>query len=108
MPPSVQQALLEVCRRHLSPHGMAYISFNVAAGWSRLQPLRAALIEEALSCKPLSEVAIDSAIRLVPREISPITDIRASKEYRLRMAQVMLARGIRTAGMLDCPGSAGQ
>ncbi|HQS81040.1 MAG TPA: class I SAM-dependent methyltransferase [Thiobacillus sp.] len=45
VPPSVQQALLELCRRHLSPHGMAYISFNVAAGWSRLQPLRAALTE---------------------------------------------------------------
>lgn len=45
VPPAVQQALLEVCRRHLSPHGVAYISFNVAAGWQALQPLRAALIE---------------------------------------------------------------
>ena len=45
VPPSVQQALLKLCRRHLSSHGMAYISFNVAAGWSRLQPLRAALTE---------------------------------------------------------------
>jgi SAM-dependent methyltransferase len=44
-PPAVQQALLEVCRRHLSPRGIAYISFNVAAGWQALQPLRAALIE---------------------------------------------------------------
>jgi len=45
VPPAVQQALLEVCRRHLSPRGIAYISFNVAAGWQALQPLRAALIE---------------------------------------------------------------
>jgi SAM-dependent methyltransferase len=45
VPPAVQQALLEVCRRHLSPHGIAYVSFNVAAGWQALQPLRAALIE---------------------------------------------------------------
>ncbi|MHB1186712.1 methyltransferase domain-containing protein [Thiobacillus sp.] len=43
VPPSVQQALLEVCRRFLSPHGIAYISFNVAAGWQALQPLRSAL-----------------------------------------------------------------
>ncbi len=41
--PSVQQALLDACRRHLSPHGIAYVSFNVAAGWEKLQPLRAAL-----------------------------------------------------------------
>ncbi len=45
VPPAVRQALLDVCRRHLSPHGMAYISFNVAAGWHALQPLRTALIE---------------------------------------------------------------
>jgi len=43
VPPSVQHALLDVCRRHLSPHGIAYVSFNVAAGWEKLQPLRAVL-----------------------------------------------------------------
>lgn len=45
VPPAVQQALLEVCRRHLGERGVAYISFNVSAGWDRLQPLRSALIE---------------------------------------------------------------
>ncbi|OYW22999.1 MAG: hypothetical protein B7Z49_03925, partial [Hydrogenophilales bacterium 12-63-5] len=44
VPPAVQQALLEVCRRHLSPQGVAYISFNVTAGWSALRPLRDALL----------------------------------------------------------------
>ncbi len=34
VPPAVQQALLEACRRHLSPQGVAYVSFNVAAGWA--------------------------------------------------------------------------
>lgn len=43
VPPAVQQALLDVCRRHLSPQGVAYVSFNVSAGWEKLQPLRAAL-----------------------------------------------------------------
>lgn len=52
VPPSVQQALLDVCRRHLSPHGIAYISFNVAAGWHALQPLRAALIERTAAELP--------------------------------------------------------
>jgi len=52
VPPAVQQALLEVCRRHLSPHGIAYISFNVAAGWEKLQPLRAALIERTSAGLP--------------------------------------------------------
>lgn len=44
VPPAVQAALLDVCRRHLSPQGVAYVSFNVAAGWEKLQPLRQALL----------------------------------------------------------------
>ncbi|WP_310447885.1 methyltransferase domain-containing protein [Thiobacillus sp.] len=44
VPPTVQQALLDVCRRHLSPQGVAYVSFNVAAGWATLLPLREALL----------------------------------------------------------------
>ncbi len=48
VPPAVQEALLEVCRQHLAANGLAYISFNVAAGWDKLQRLRAALIESSL------------------------------------------------------------
>jgi SAM-dependent methyltransferase len=44
VPPTVRDALLDLCRRHLSPRGVAYISFNVAAGWHALEPLRAALL----------------------------------------------------------------
>jgi SAM-dependent methyltransferase len=44
VPPAVQQALLGLCRRRLTPHGVAYISFNVTAGWSALRPLRDALL----------------------------------------------------------------
>jgi len=44
VPPEVQQALLCVCRTHLAPKGLAYLSFNVSAGWQRLLPLRAALL----------------------------------------------------------------
>jgi len=52
VPPAVQQALLDVCRRHLSPQGIAYISFNVQAGWSALQPLRDALIARTAADLP--------------------------------------------------------
>ena len=44
VPPAVQQALLRVCHAHLNPHGLAYISFNVMAGWQQLLPLREALL----------------------------------------------------------------
>ena len=46
VPPEVQQALLRVCRTHLAPKGLAYLSFNVSAGWQKLLPLREALLAE--------------------------------------------------------------
>jgi SAM-dependent methyltransferase len=33
VPPAVQDGLLEACRRHLSPQGVAYISYNTYPGW---------------------------------------------------------------------------
>ena len=44
VPPAVQQALLARCRRHLSARGLAYVSFNVSAGWQPLRRLRATLL----------------------------------------------------------------
>ena len=44
VPHEVQQALLGVCRDYLTPQGLAYISFNVTAGWQKIWPLREALL----------------------------------------------------------------
>ncbi|MCL5060566.1 MAG: class I SAM-dependent methyltransferase, partial [Candidatus Thermoplasmatota archaeon] len=52
VPLAVQQALLDVCRHHLSAQGIAYISFNVDAGWQALQPLRTVLIERTAADLP--------------------------------------------------------
>jgi SAM-dependent methyltransferase len=34
IPAAAQQRLFAICQRHLSPHGIAYISFNTLPGWS--------------------------------------------------------------------------
>jgi carbon-monoxide dehydrogenase medium subunit len=60
-------------------------------------PARAPKIEAALDGRPLTEEAIRAAMDLAPAEIAPVTDLRASKEYRLHMARIMLARGLRAA-----------
>src|SRR3569832_567247 len=52
VPPAIQRALLDVCRRHLASQGVAYISFNVTAGWARLRPLRTALIKRTAADMP--------------------------------------------------------
>lgn len=64
VPPAVQQALLDVCRRHLSPQGVAYISFNVAAGWATLLPLRTELIEHTAADLP-APARFEQALRVL-------------------------------------------
>jgi CO/xanthine dehydrogenase FAD-binding subunit len=71
--------------------------YRVAFGAVAPTPVRAARIEAALDGNPLSPELIDHAAALVPNEISPITDMRASREYRLAMSEVMLRRGLTAA-----------
>jgi len=59
--------------------------------------VRARRVEALLEGKALDPVLVARAMALVSEEISPITDIRASKEYRLRMSEVMLQRGLKAA-----------
>lgn len=33
VPPPVQDRMLDICRRHLAPNGVAYISYNTYPGW---------------------------------------------------------------------------
>lgn len=33
VPPAVQDKMLEICKRHLAPEGIAYISYNTFPGW---------------------------------------------------------------------------
>jgi len=56
---------------------------------------RAKKIEQLLNGKSLSDSLIEEAKELIEQEISPITDIRATKEYRIHMAKVMLERGLK-------------
>jgi CO/xanthine dehydrogenase FAD-binding subunit len=71
--------------------------FRVAFGSVAPTPVRGRKIEALLEGKDLSDDLIQDAVALLPQEISPITDIRASREYRMHMVGVMLERGLRAA-----------
>jgi carbon-monoxide dehydrogenase medium subunit len=58
---------------------------------------RARKIENLLNGKKLNDSLIEEAKKLIEEEISPITDIRATKEYRMHMAKVMFERALKTA-----------
>ena len=70
---------------------------RIALGALGPAPKRAATIEKFLAGKELSEENIAAASALVDAEISPITDIRATREYRLHMARILLERALREA-----------
>ncbi|OPL11920.1 MAG: hypothetical protein AVO39_11780 [delta proteobacterium MLS_D] len=71
--------------------------YRIAFGSVGPLPIRAEKIEALLAGKDLDEKLIQEAVKLVPEEISPQTDIRATAEYREHMSGVMLKRGLRAA-----------
>jgi carbon-monoxide dehydrogenase medium subunit len=71
--------------------------YRVSFGSVAPRPIRGTRIEELLNGQPLSDDLLQQATDLVPETISPITDIRASREYRMEMVKVMLRRGLETA-----------
>jgi SAM-dependent methyltransferase len=57
VPESVRKALLAACRRLLKPQGIAYISFNVEAGWKLYGWIRDALLkQDDASLSPMQRV----------------------------------------------------
>jgi carbon-monoxide dehydrogenase medium subunit len=71
--------------------------YRVAFGAVAPIPLRSGRIEALLNGKQLDPALITQAREIIPDEIVPITDIRASREYRQYMSEVMFERGLKTA-----------
>jgi carbon-monoxide dehydrogenase medium subunit len=71
--------------------------YRVAFGSVAPVPIRAKKIEKLLNGNPLDDHLINTAKELIPQEISPITDVRASQEYRMHMCGVMFERAIKAA-----------
>ncbi|NPA45492.1 MAG: xanthine dehydrogenase family protein subunit M [Chlorobi bacterium] len=63
-------------------------------------PKRATKTEEFLKGKEINDANIKEAQEILATEISPITDIRASKEYRTHIAKVMLEKGLKESSDL--------
>ena len=60
-------------------------------------PTRAQKIEALLNGKPLTDELLQQVKDRVEAEIAPITDIRASQEYRTHIIKVMLERGLKAS-----------
>ncbi len=86
----------------LAQGGLAVLAFSdntyrVAACALGPKPSRCPAAEAVLNGNKLSEKLLEKAGEAILAEISPISDIRSSKEYRRHMTRVMLERGLRAA-----------
>jgi len=86
----------------LSQAGVAVVvrpdnRYRVAYGAVGPVPFSAPTIEAFLDGKDLDGDTIEGAVGLVEGVISPITDVRATKEYRTHMCKVMLRRALAAA-----------
>ena len=68
--------------------GMARVAFGGMAA----TPKRAKAVEDALVGKPWTSATVEAALPAFAVDYQPITDMRASKEYRLLVAQNLLRR----------------
>jgi len=71
--------------------------YRVAFGAVGPTAVRARKLEAAVKGEEPSDDMLEAARKFITHATSPITDIRATAEYRVHMLEVMLERGIRAA-----------
>lgn len=72
-------------------------TYRVAFGSVAPVPARGLKLEAVLNGNTITDDLINKAKEIIPSEIFPITDVRATKEYRLQMVKVMFERAIKEA-----------
>lgn len=75
--------------------GFADKTFRIAFCAVGPVPKRSEKLETLLNGKDINDELIEKCKKIIEEEISPITDIRSTKEYRMHMIKVMLERGIK-------------
>ncbi|MFC5474984.1 xanthine dehydrogenase small subunit [Paraherbaspirillum soli] len=65
---------------------------RIAYGGMAATPKRAALTEAALRGQTWTEATLDAAIALMTQDFQPLSDMRASSDYRMKTAQNLLRR----------------
>ncbi len=68
---------------------------RIALGAVAPTPIRACETEKIMAGKRLGEMDLEFLGSQVEKEVSPIGDIRASEEYRRRMASALLQKTLR-------------
>lgn len=75
--------------------GFAGKTFRIAFCAVGPVPKRSEKMEALLNGKDINDEIIEKCKKIIEEEISPITDIRSTKEYRMHIIKVMFERGIK-------------
>lgn len=68
---------------------------RIALGAVAPTPIRAASAENTLHGQPISEEVVEQAARLALEDTQPISDVRASADYRKEVVKILLKRALR-------------
>jgi len=74
---------------------------RIALGGVAPTPVRAYTVEKALLGKPCTGEEIENQAQLLRKDISPITDVRGSAEYRKEVSVNLLSRALLTAAGME-------
>jgi len=69
-------------------------NYRISLSAVAVTPVRATKAEDFLKGKQLTEELAAEAAELALEAISPISDLRSSKEYRIHMCRIMVKRGL--------------
>ena len=72
----------------------AVIDARIVLGAVAPTPIRALAAEDMLTGKPLTDELLGRAASEARKEIAPISDVRASREYREKMTEVLVHRAL--------------
>lgn len=81
----------------LSPQGDTIQDVRIALGAVAPTPIRAAQAEAVLTGKPPTQDLMEEAAERSVETVQPISDIRGSAEYRIRLAKVLTRRALQRA-----------
>jgi len=81
----------------LETEGETCTKARVALGAVAPKPIRAYRMEEMLEGKTIDQELLEECSELIKAEISPISDIRASAEYRTLVTSLLFRRTVREA-----------
>lgn len=77
---------------NIKVEGEKVVSARIAYGGMAATPKRAAAVEAALIGRPWTLETVEAAMAAYPNDFAPITDMRASAEYRMLAAKNLLKR----------------